>query len=484
VAIALRRDLGVLTAREHDVLVIGGGVSGAAIAWDAALRGLRVALVEAGDFGAGTSWNSLKTIHGGLRHLQRANLVAVRSAARERSAFLRIAPALVRPLDFLVPTRGHGLRGREALGIALRASDALTMDRNHGLDAEHSIPRGRLLSPAEVHARVPGLSPAGLSGGALWTDAQVSSSERLVLAFLHSASAFGAVVANYVTASGLTRDTGGRITGAACRDGLRGDALAVRARVTINAAGPGLDSVLAASGVDAPRIPLLRAWNLVLRRRAGPDVAVGGQADGRFLFLVPWRDRTIVGTGYEDPDAPSGGVRAFLADAARAFPWAEIVAGDVALVHDGLVPGRRDAGGLWTGHRVRDHARDGAPGLISALGVKFTGARALAEAAVDAALGRLGRPKVSSRTETVTLHRAAPATGGLEEATRAAVREEMAVHLTDAVLRRLDLGTPGPPPASDIATVLAVMAPALGWDESAQATEIAALDAFYAARTL
>ncbi len=99
----MKRDLGALTAREHDLLVVGGGVSGAAIAWDAALRGLRVALVEAADFGAGTSWNSLKTIHGGLRHLQRANLAAVRAAARERSAFLRIAPALVRPLGFLVP---------------------------------------------------------------------------------------------------------------------------------------------------------------------------------------------------------------------------------------------------------------------------------------------------------------------------------------------------------------------------------------------
>lgn len=459
-------------------------MSGAAIAWDAALRGLRVALVEAADFGAGTSWNSLKTIHGGLRHLQRANLAAVRAAARERSAFLRIAPALVRPLSFLVPTHGHGLRGREALGLALLASDVLTRDRNRGLDDAHSIPRSRLLSPAEARARVPGLSADGLTGGAQWTDAQVASSERLVLAFLHSASAEGAAVANYVAASALTRDAGGRVSGAACRDGLGGGALAVRARVTINAAGPGIDSVLAASGVAAPRVPLLRAWNLVLRRGVLPDLAVGGQANGRFLFLVPWRDRTIVGTGYEDPDAPSGGVRAFLANAARAFPWAGIVAEDVALVHEGLVPGRGDAGGLWTGHRVRDHARDGAPGLISALGVKFTGARALAEAAVDAALRRLGRPQVASRTETVALHRAAPSAGGLEDAARAAVREEMAVHLADAVLRRLDLGTAGAPGAPEVGTVLAVMAAAHGWDEAACRRESAALDAFYAERRL
>jgi glycerol-3-phosphate dehydrogenase len=462
--------------------VVGGGVSGAAIAWDAALRGLRVALVEAADFGAGTSWNSLKTIHGGLRHLQRADVAAVRASARERSAFLRIAPGLVRPLAFVVPTRGHGLRGREALGLALLASDALTRGRNRGLDDAHSIPRGRLLSPAEIRASVPGISAVGLTGGALWTDAQVASSERLVLAFLHSAFAFGAAVANYVVASALTRDADGRVTGASCQDGLGGGALTVRARVTINAAGPGIDALLATAGVSAPGVPLLRAWNLVLRRSVVRDLAVGDRADGRFLFLVPWRDRTIVGTGYEDPAAPAGGVRTFLADADRAFPWAQIVAEDVALVHEGMVPGRGDARGLWASHRVRDHARDGAPGLISALGVKFTGARALAEDAVDAALRRLGRPGIGSRTETVALHRAAPVTGSLEDAAGAAVRDEMAVHLADAVLRRLDVGTAGPPPAAEIDRVLAVMADALGWDEAARRRERAGLDAFYAQR--
>ena len=464
--------------------MIGGGASGAAIAWDAALRGLRVALVEADDFAAGTSWNSLKTIHGGLRHLQRANFAAVRAAARERTALLRIAPALVRPLPFLVPTHGHGRRGREALGIALRACDALTSNRNRGLDATHSIPRSRLLSPAEAIERIPGLSAHGLTGAALWSDAQVASSERLVLAFLHSAAAEGAVVANYVAASVLTRDASGRVTGAECLDALGGGIVPLRARVTINAAGPGIDAVLTSSRVPPLSVPLLRAWNLVLRRSVIPDAAVGGHLDGRFLFLVPWLGRTIVGTGYEDPSAPSGGVRAFLAVATRAFPWAGITAEDVALVHEGLVPGRGDAGGLWTGHRIRDHARDGAPGLISALGVKFTGARALAEAAVDLAIRASGRPKVGSRTDTVALHHATAAVGALGDAARTAVREEMAVHLADAVLRRLDLGTAGPPAPEDVATVLAVMAAAHGWDGAARARETADLDAFYAKRKI
>jgi glycerol-3-phosphate dehydrogenase len=477
----LIRDLGALTAREHDVLVIGGGISGAAIAWDAALRGLRVALVDAADFASGTSWNSLKTIHGGMRHLQRANLAAVRASARERAALLRIAPALVHPLAFLVPTEGRGLRGRRALALAMKASDVLTAGRNRGLDEAHAIPGGRLLSAEEVVARVPGLR--GADGGALWHDAQVDSSERLVLAFVQSAAAEGASVANYVAVTALLRDPAGRVTGAACTDALGGERVTVRARVTVNAAGPGIDALLAAAGIPTLRVPLLRAFNLVLRRRIVADVAVAGRGAGRFLFLVPWRERTIVGTGYEAPSAPAGGARAFLAEAARAFPWAGLAEADVALVHEGLVPGR-DAGALWSAHRVRDHARDGAPGLVSALGVKYTGGRAIAEDAVDAALRVLGRPKVASRTSQMTLHRAAPLAGTLADAGRTAVREEMAVHLTDAVLRRLDLGTAGPPAAEDVATVLDVMAAALGWDDRRRGEERAALDAFYLTRRL
>jgi glycerol-3-phosphate dehydrogenase len=480
----LIRDLGALAAREHDVLVIGGGITGAAIAWDAALRGLRVALVEASDFASGTSWNSLKTIHGGLRHLQRADVAAVRASARERSTLLRIAPALVKPLPFLVPTEGRGLRSRAAFALALRATDALTAGRNRGLDPAHAIPGGRLLSPAEVAARVPGLSLRGLTGGALWHDAQVESSERLVLAFVQSAAAEGATVANYVAVTALARAASGRVTGALCRDAVGGGDVAIRARVTINAAGPGVDSILAAAGIPVLRVPLLRAFNLVLGREVVRDVAVGARASGRYLFLVPWRGRTIVGTGYEERSAPPGGARAFLDEATSALPWAEIAPQDVTLVHEGLVPGAGDASGLWSSHRLRDHARDGAPGLVTALGVKYTGGRALAEAAVDAALRALGGKTIASRTHRVALHRARPVTGPLADDARTAVRDEMAVHLADAVLRRLDLGTGGPPSAADVATVLDVMASAHGWDEARRRDERASLDAFYATRRL
>jgi len=226
----MKRDLARLTSREHDLVVVGGGIQGAAAAWDAAQRGLAVALLEASDFGSGTSWNSLKTIHGGLRHLQRADLAGLRESARERSALLRIAPGLVRPLPFLVPLYGHGPTGREAFSLGLWLNDLLSAGRNRDLPDEQRIPAARILSPDEVRARIPGVPSAGLTGGALWHDAQVASSERLLLGFLHAAEEAGAALANYAEVTGFLGDRS-QVRGVRARDAETGTSFEVRARV-------------------------------------------------------------------------------------------------------------------------------------------------------------------------------------------------------------------------------------------------------------
>jgi glycerol-3-phosphate dehydrogenase len=472
----VRRDLDALAAREHDLLVVGGGIHGAAAAWDAAQRGLDVALVERDDFGAGVSWNSLKTIHGGLRYLQKADLARMRESIRERRALLRIAPALVHPLPFLVPTYGHGLVGREALRIALVLNDLISHDRNHGLPATHHIPRGRMLSRAEVLDRLPGAAARGLNGGGLWTDAQVASSERLGVAFVHAAAETGAVVANHVEVLGFLK-VGGRVTGIRARDALAGGHLEVRARIVLNAAGPGVDALLAESGIRRAPASLLKAWNLVFARPPGVPFAVGARTDGRFLFLVPWRDRTMVGTAYAPAETGSDqAVAAFREEAVRAFPWARLEDAPLALVHEGLVPGHGGPSGLSTRPRLHDHeAEDGVAGLVSVQGVKYTTARAVAEKAVDLVCRRLGRPPVPCTTAVTPLPRARPLEGTLEARTLEAAREEMALTLSDAVLRRLDLGTAGLPPQADLETVTRTMATHLGWDHAREGAERAAL---------
>jgi len=475
----VKRDLTALAAREWDVAVVGGGIYGAAVAWDAAQRGLSVALVEREDFGAGASWNSLKTIHGGMRYLQKLDLGRLRQSARERSTLLAIAPEIVRPLPFVVPTYGHGPTGREALALGLLLNDWLTRDRNRGLPSDRRIPAARTVPPAEALRLVPGLERRGLTGAALWHDAQASSTERLTLALLHAADAAGGLAANHAEAATLLR-AGGRIAGVAVRDALDGRTLEVRARMVVNAAGPWADDVLARGGLRRPRAPLLRARNVVLRLSPVVPFAVGARSEGRFLFLVPWEGRTIAGTSYEPAEAPPSDPMAFVDAAARAFPWAGIERRDATLVHEGLVPGVGSASGLSTRPRLHDHeAEDGLPGLVSVQGVKYTTARLVAERAVDLVARRLGRRTPACRTAATVLSRARPLAGPLEDRAREAVRDEMALTLADAVLRRLDLGTAGPPPPGDVETVSRSMATGLGWDAGRQQAEREALAAFY-----
>jgi glycerol-3-phosphate dehydrogenase len=476
----VKRDLAALAAREWDVAVVGGGIYGAAVAWDAAQRGLSVALVEREDFGAGASWNSLKTIHGGMRYLQKLDLRRLRESARERATLLAIAPELVRPLPILVPTYGHGTTGREALALGLFLNEWLTRDRNRGLPPSHRIPVARTVSAAEALRLVPGLEPRGLTGAALWHDAQAASTERLTLGFLHAAAGAGAAAANHAEAVSLLR-SGGRVAGVAVRDTVGGVTSEVRARVVVNAAGPWADELLARGGLRRAPAPLLRARNVVLSRAPVVPCAVGGKSEGRFLFIVPWEGRTIVGTSYEPAGAPPTDPMAFLDEASRAFPWAGIGRADATLVHEGLVPGRGGASGLSTRPRLHDHeAEDGLPGLVSLQGVKYTTARAVAERAVDLVVRRLGRELPACRTALTPLPGARRLPGSLEERTRCAVRDEMALTLTDAVLRRLDLGTAGPPPADELRAVACVMADELGWDSGRERAERDALAAFYA----
>ncbi len=474
----MKRDLDALTAREHDLVIVGGGIHGAAAAWDAAQRGLTVALVEAHDFGSGVSWNSLKTIHGGIRHLQRADLLGLRESVRERRALLRIAPEIVKPLPFLIPTYGHGLKGREALAAALLVSDVVGHDRNRGLPASGQIPPGRVLGTREVLDQVPGVRERGLSGGAVWTDGQVQSGERLILGFLHSASRLGAALANHVEVVGLSR-SGGRVTGVRARDVPTATPLEIRARMVLNAAGPSADGIVAMAGLTRPRVPLLRATNLVLRKPPDSDCAVGVASGGRYLFLVPWQGRTMVGTAYDPAEAGKEAVVAFFEEARRAFPWVGLERDDVEVVHQGLVPG--DARGLWTRHRLVDHEeRDGLAGLVSIVGVKYTTARAVAEQALDLVLRRSGGTGPACRTATTALTGAAPLAGSLVEQAQLAVRDEMAVCLSDAVLRRLDLGTAAAPSEENLELVAETMVSELGWSSERLSLERQSLAEAYA----
>ncbi len=396
----MQRDLEALSNRSFDLLVIGGGIHGACVAWEAALRGLSVALIEQSDFASGTSANSLKVIHGGLRYLQTADFQRMRQSIRARQALMRIAPHLVHPMPVLVPTYGHSLKGKEAMAVALKMNDWISCDRNLTLtDPQKHIPKGQILSKQACLEKLPDLPTDGLTGAALFHDAQVYNSEQLILAFLQSAAQRGAQVANYVRAVGFVK-AGDRITATTAEDQLTGDRFTIQAKAVINASGPWISQLIATATDALTHGPLAKAMNLVTRPLFGPQlnyaVGITSRAPGsRLFFIAPWRGCSLIGTWYgqdtgrvKPPTAKASEIESFLTDINQAYPSFNLTTHDVQWVHTGLLPSLGTASksgevNLTKHFQLKDHRSDGLEGLLSVTGVKYTTALDLARRAVD-----------------------------------------------------------------------------------------------------
>ncbi|HVL67864.1 MAG TPA: FAD-dependent oxidoreductase [Vicinamibacterales bacterium] len=533
------RDPRRLESAEFDLLVIGGGIQGLAIAYEGASRGLATALVEAADFGSAASFNHQKTAHGGLRALQTGRFDRALEGIRERRALARIAPWLLRPLPFLTGTYRSLTRNRAALRAAFAIDRTLGRRRNDGVPPELHLPPPKLLSRGVTLRFFPGIDPRGLTGGAQWYDYQMVESDRLTLAFAAAAERAGAVLANYVAAESALLD-GGAVRGMVAHDRVTNDRIDVRARLTVNAAGAHAGTVMTMFGVSRP-VPLLKAMNLVTAKPARELALAARTRGGRMLTLVPWRGRALVGTSHsatfaspDDSAVTAQEVEAFVREANEAFPALQLTAADVTLVHRGVVPAEpgRATPELRGTPEIRDHAGDGARGAMTVIGVKYTTARGVAERAVSRAARLLGRSIRRSRTDSTVLpgagigdHEAvviealrkhrfalepaaisriaslyaeagarivqlmaeepalrAPAAAGCDATSAEVVhviRGEMAVHLADVVVRRMGLGAAGHPGAHILGGIARVAAGELGWSEERTAAEIAAVDAFY-----
>ena len=410
------RDFNALGATTFDVLVVGGGIHGLATALDAAARGLTVALVEAADFAAATSFNHQRTAHGGLRSLQSGRLGHARESIHERRALARIAPRLLRPLPFMIGTYRSITRSRLALSAAFRLDRWLGRHRNDGVEPELHLPPAKLTSRAATLKLFPGVRPERLTGGANWYDYQIVHTNRLAIAFAEGAAARGARLVNYAAAGAALKD-GTRVNGMRVRDVLTGAELDVRARLTINCAGAGVNAVLAMFGVRR-EIPMAKAMNLVTSKPASdialaaPPAARADAAGARMLTLVPWHGRALVGTAHSDDfkgpadlAVSEAEIAALIADANSAFPALKLTRADVTLVHRGIVPAQRagDRAALLAEPQILDHARDGAPGAMTVIGTKYTTARAVGARTAALAARALGRSARRSDTDTTML---------------------------------------------------------------------------------
>ena len=426
----MKRALDQLAREEFDLVIIGAGAFGAAAAWDASLRGLRVALIEQGDFGGGASAECFKFVHGGIRYLQHGNIKRLRSSCRERSALLRIAPHLVKPMPIVLPTFGSGRNGKAFLGAGMMVYDLLTTGRNAGIrDPTRRIAPAQFLSRTGLLALFPELDQPGLSGAAVFEDGQMYSPPRLVLAFVESAFRRGACVANYVQAAGFLW-AGSRVCGVRGRDVLRGDEFDIRARLVLNAAGPWAEYLLG----DRQRFGEHRRGNFsrdacfIVRRkpRSGYALAVPGQTrdrdtlvsrDARHLFAVPWRDFTLIGVWHrlfaDQPDravVEEQELAAWIAEMNASCPALQLRREEVSYANCGLVPFGEAAAGtneLSFGKESRfiDHRQaHGIGGLVTLIGIRYTTARGDAAAALDLLLQQWAGAKPGrSATESTPL---------------------------------------------------------------------------------
>jgi glycerol-3-phosphate dehydrogenase len=386
-----RATLEQLSAHPADLLVIGGGINGVGIARDAAMRGLRTILVEQNDLGSGTSSRSSRLIHGGLRYLEQGEFGLVLEANRERRILQRIAPHLVWPLPFVFPVHQGDRISRWQLAAGMLLYDVLALFRN--------VRAHRLMGKRGMLEAEPMLRDRGLLGGARYYDAQCDDA-RLVIATARSAIHHGAQVANYMTVRALER-TAGRVVGAQLEDRLTGARGVVRASVVVNATGPWADRVRRLE--DAGATPLLQPTKgvhvLVDRSRLDhrDAVAFTSPIDGRVMFVLPWGDRSYIGTTDTDtseaPDQLSitaDDMVYLLRSANSRFPSARLRIEDVRGAWAGLRPLLADEASRSASNRSREHALvHGSGGMLTVVGGKLTTYRSMAAEVVDQAMREL-----------------------------------------------------------------------------------------------
>lgn len=507
----MERDLEGLRRGQFDVVVVGGGILGSWIAWEASHRGYSVGLVERGDFASGTTSSSGKVLHGGIRYLQGPHPGLLREALREQRLLATMAPSLVRPLTFLVPARDSSLPRQLLLraGALTWRGIRATAGRLEHLPTTVFVSERDRRNFAEVRGRL------GWPAAVAYGDLQVRSPERLVIAILRAAADRGAKIANYLEADELCV-TGDDVSGVRVRDRLEGDEFSISADQVVNAAGawaPGIEASTGASNLAHTRFA--KGTHVVLDRPEPPIAMAlpvsdrpGGRGEGggtRRVFVMPWEGRTLVGATYspfqgspENCRPERTEISALLSTIDRQWPGLALSDSNMLFAYSGLYPlfdrePAEDGSFEASAHsRVVDHAEtNGLSGLVSAVAVKLTTARALAEDVVELLQSKLdrGREPPPSRLQESLAHAGlTPLNSGLDpsevlesqvllrEIVATAVHDEMARTLGDVALRRTWLGHMGTENGRWIEVTVDEMGKHLGWSAARKTRERTALE--------
>ena len=466
---------------EYAAIIIGGGIYGITLALEAGRRGLKTLLLEKGDFGEQTSYNSLKIIHGGLRYLQTLDLHRFRESVRERTWFLRHFPERVHPLACFMPLYGEGMRKPSIFRAALLANHLLALNRNIGMDSEHQLPMGTVVGVQESRTIFPMVNTDGLKGGAVWYDAYMPDSQLLVMDLLKVACSLGATPLNYVRATDLQTDNQGHISGVTALDRESGQTHLYSADLVINAAGPWCRTII--EGFTGDREELFRpslAWNVLFKTRALSEYALAVQArepGSRLYFITPWKGRIFAGTSHEPwlgkmdrPMPTKTQVTNYINALNQAVPGLELQLSDVDRIFAGLMPTTAVGSNKLTKREVIvDHGREGGPiGLYSVGGIKFTTARLVAEKILDlTGLDRTQQPMPEQKA--LSASHLEEQRSQLEQYRELLASDQSIVHLDDLLLRRSTLWEEGAD-AMELASRLCALFP---WSEERKERELA-----------
>lgn len=468
----MKRDIGRLEEDYFDILVIGGGINGCAIARDAALRGAMVALIEKDDFASGASGNTTKLIHGGIRYLEQFNFRLVYEALKERAILLRTVPRLVHPIEFIIPVYKDD--SRSLLKIK---TGVFIYDRMAGKD---NIRCHRSLKRSELISLERNIESGKLKGGVIYCDAQMDDI-RLCLDNALDAYDAGCVVANKVEATEFIKERG-KISGIKARDMVTGQDLLIRAKVCVNATGAWSNGIVKMDDPEAMRItrPTKGIHIIYKKLPHGRAILFFAHRDRRPFFIIPWRGTTLIGTTDTDHTGSADEVYAstddidyLLEETRRVFPAEKIDRDGIITTFAGLRPlvntQNRPA---W--HVSREHLISQSPsGLISVVGGKYTTYRHLAEEVVDAALSKFPDRKFKRCVTKETGPSSSFAGEGtdLHKSIERAVNEEMSSTLNDLLFRRLELATT-PSLGLDLLEECApIMAQLSGWTNTREESE-------------
>lgn len=495
--ITIARNPELAAQENYDLIVVGGGIYGVTLSWEATLRGLRPLLLEQADFGGATSLNSLKTLHGGFRYLQSFDLWRFFESVRERNWFLQNFSDLnlVRPLPCLLPLYGKGLRRPLILQQALQINTILAA-RYDGY-----LPRGTIISPQRTQAIFPLVNPQELKGGAIWYDAFMPNSQRLLIEILKAACSKGARALNYMRAEALlTKEN--QVTGIVALDQETGKRYEYRAKVVINAAGPWSAEV--ADNLDGRQSSLYKnclAWNILFNREAVSDFAVAiapNRPKAKTYFAHNWKGKLLIGTGnapytsrLTKPVPTDSQLKDFITDINDAVPQLKLNLTDIAQVLAGFRPVKTPKT-IRVADRelIMSHERyGGAVGLYSVAGVKFTTARLVAEKTLKRIFPDLATPLPITIREV--MGESLQSTGvftydwypdpndlNWQKQILSLMKEEAAQHLDDLIFRRTSLG--------DNLERVSVVAPQicqlLGWNLERSQQELSRVESYVASR--